>query len=278
MKRLIICIFVFATALNSWSTAQRGDVIFIYGEQWELLGDPIAEDSDLFHRVRGVLPKERATSSNNWRGYVAYWSVRNDIIYLDSIKVPLFSFETGQECEQLIPEDDIRSVFNEFYIDNEIIATWFSGNIRVGKGNIVRYEHIGYDRNVEHEQILTVKDGNIVNRVSYHNGIVVDGFSFKNLDSPNWQELIKEKIPFPVDNYPELAGKKIKFSVTQVQIDSIGNLIDCEVSTNAKNKVLKKRLPQEMKTVLRNIKPWKVWHFNGVYKPDIDHCNFSISF
>ena len=49
---------------------------------------------------------------------------------------------------------DLQSLFPSYYKDGEIQARWFSGELRAGKGNLVRYVHDGFDRKMETEQIL----------------------------------------------------------------------------------------------------------------------------
>ena len=287
MKRLIFCILVATAALSSWATGQRGDVIFIDGERWNLLGGPIQADSALSRHLREVLPEDRGWSSDNWKGYIAYWSIRNERLCLDSIQISIYNSETRKENCQCVPDADMRNVFHDYYNNEDIVATWYTGRIRVGRGNRVRYEHMGFDRNVEHEQIFTLKEGIVTDCVTYHNEIAVEGFSFRDLDSPRREKEFYEKMHFIDENYPELdpdkVGKdqiKVIFSVSDIQVDTLGNLVDCKVKVPRivgldSDEELNDRIAQDMKAVLMSIRPWKLLKIYGEYTPDSKSCSFA---
>ena len=274
---MIICLYALAIAISSWATGQQGDVIFIDGEKWTLLGEPIQADSALAHRLLEILPKDRELCSSNWKGYTAYWSIKDECLYLDSI---LVSTGTRVLC---LSDSDMHKVFHDYYCktsgegynDEGIIARWLTCNIRAGKGRKIYYEHAGYLRDLEYEQIITINEGRVMGKKAYHNCVAIEGFSFNQFHK---NEEFKEKIDFPFEDYPELAGKKVMFYVTKIQIDTLGNLIDCYVSTDGKDEVLNKRLVQDMKTALMNIRPWKVLFIREEYLPDVKNRRFTLPF
>ena len=296
MKRLILSIFVLGIAVSSLATAYQGDVIYIDGERWTLMGQPVERDSALFHHLLDVLPKERRISSGNWHGYTGYWSIRDGQLYLDSIRVG-FDFDNsvmattifpannknGKEIPPFVPADDMIKVFHDYYVDGEIVASWFNGKVRVARGHAVKYVHQGYMRTMEFEQYFTVNQGRVTDSVSFHNRIVVNGFSIEEFKSKyRWHdsesgEKIRQLIPIPVENYPELAGiKEIDVDVSDIQVDTLGNLVDCGVKIDFKgdNDELKDRLSQEVKAALMNLRPWKVLYINNEYVTDIENFWF----
>ena len=287
MKRLLICILVATAALSCWATGQEGDVIFINGEKWTLMGEPIQADSALSRHLREVLPENRSLCSANWKGYTAYWSIRNEKLCLDSVLVMFYNSETRKENYQSIPDADIRNVFHDYYDDEDIVATWYTGRVRVGQGKHVRYEHIGFDRNVEHEQIFTVKEGKVTDCVSYHNRVTVDGFSLRDLDGPTERKKFEEKMLLLFENYPELdpdvVGScqiRICSSVSDIQVDTLGNLVECKVKVHRivgldSDENLKERIAQDMKALLMSIHPWKLLQINGEYMPDGKSVTFT---
>ena len=293
MKRFILSIFVLGIAVSSLATAYQGDVIYIDGERWTLMGQPVERDSALFHHLLDVLPKERRISSGNWQGYTGYWSIRDGQLYLDSIRVG-FDFDNsvmattifpannkdGKEIPPFLPADDMIKVFHDYYVDGEIVASWFTGKVRVARGHAVKYVHQGYMRSLEYEQYYTVDQGRVTDCVAYHNRIVV-GDSWMN-DRGNMNNLktfekYQYMIPIPVENYPELAGiKEIDVDVSDIQVDTLGNLVDCGVKIDFKgdNDELKDRLSQEVKAALMNLRPWKVLYINNEYVTDIENFWF----
>ena len=48
-------------------------------------------------------------------------------------------------------------------------ARWLNGEFRAGKGDLVRYVHSGFDRNMETECVLRIKNGKVINTTTYHN-------------------------------------------------------------------------------------------------------------
>lgn len=296
MKRFILSIFVLGIAVSSLATAYQGDVIYIDGERWTLMGQPVERDSALFHHLLDVLPKERRISSGNWQGYTGYWSIRDGQLYLDSIRVG-FDFDKsvmattifpannkdGKEIPPFLPADNMIKVFHDYYVDGEIVASWITGKVRVARGHAVKYVHQGYMRSLEYEQYYTVNQGRVTDSVSYHNRIVVNGFSIEEFNGKyRWhdsesREKIRQLIPIPVENYPDLAGVKEFFChVSDIQVDTLGNLLACSVKIDFKggNDELKERLSQDAKTALMNIRPWKVLFIDNEFVPETNSFSF----
>ena len=64
---------------------------------------------------------------------------------------------------------DLQPIFAAYCRAGTIQARWFSGELRAGKGDVVRYVHDGFDRNMETEQVLTVRNGKVLETQTYHN-------------------------------------------------------------------------------------------------------------
>jgi hypothetical protein len=139
------------------------------------------------------------------------------------------------------------------------------------RGKIIYYQHEGFERNYEREQIFTIREGKVVGKQDYHN-YVVDGFAFDKVKS---NSDIRKLFPLKIEKYPELANvKRIIFSIRQARVDMHGNLVECEV------KVLKpgdnQQLAEEMTQLLKAYHPWKVSYINGEFRAfGIEHYIFS---
>ena len=293
MKRFILSIFVLGIAVSSLASAYQGDVIYIDGEKWTLMGQPVERDSALFHHLLDVLPKERRISSGNWQGYTGYWNIRNGQLYLDSIRVG-FDFDSsvmatsifpaknmdGKEIPPFVPADDMLKVFHDYYVNGEILASWITGEVRVARGHAVKYVHQGYLRKLEHEQYFTVNQGRVTDCVSYHNRIVVGDSWMNDLGNMNnlkTFEKYQHMIPIPVENYPELDEiKGFVVDVSDIQVDSLGNLLDCRVKIYLKggNDELKLRLSQDVKAALMIVRPWKVLFIDNEYVTETERFSF----
>jgi hypothetical protein len=268
MKRFLVCIYALFATIGIFATGQAGDLIFIDGEMWVLLGKPLYADSLLHSNLIDILPKERSVTTANWDGYTGYWSIDNDRLILDSIRVPFWNVNTRKYRQESIPPSDMRHIFNSYYDKDDIIATWLTDTIRIGKGEQMFYMHDGYLRNHEYEQFIAINRGIVTERKSYHNKVVVDGFSFSMLKS---QEEIREKFPLDLKSYPELDEvKRIIFSIRDVRLDSLGNLVDCHVSAfiprqDRDNMQFLEGLENSFKMMLKSISPWKTLYINGEY-------------
>ena len=277
MKRFAFIQVLLCFSLCTMATGQEGDVITIDGERWNLLGKPIDHDSVLYHRLLEVLPKDRSISTANWDGYRAYWSIRNDRLYLDRIEVEMYDKETKRLHTENLPEADMRKVFSKYYQQQQIVASWVNHDIRVAKGKTLYYVHSDYFRNLEYEQILTIKQGKVTLRKEYHNRVVVkEGFSLDNIN----QEEIRRRFPLHTQNYPELAGVgRLIISISKIQLDEKGNLLDCNVKvTHRDMKGSIEGLAQEMKTLLKKIRPWKTLYINGEYVSTLNHDSITFAY
>ncbi|MBO7140795.1 MAG: hypothetical protein J6W19_09530 [Prevotella sp.] len=274
MKKLFAVIYALTVAVGAFATGQDGDVIYIDGERWSLLIKPVEYDSILYFSLKAALPKERSWSTANWDGYTGYWSIRDERLCLDSITVEVYDQETKQRNEQRIAEADMQRLFKDYYTKDGIVASWLSKDIRAAKGKKIYYQHSGYERNHEYEQVLTVKNGKVTACQAYHNKVVAEGFSLSDLKG---QEDIKARFPLHLEASPELKGvKRIIFSVKHISLDASGNLLDCEVTAKVKLQDDKEfrnieGLAKEMKAMLKDIRPWKTLLINGEYVPEERH-------
>ena len=262
MKRLFIFITLTLMSLTMYATGQEGDIIYIDGEQWELLGKPIYADSVLSRELKNALPKERGINTANWAGYTAYWSILQEKLYLDSIRYVIYDSAQKSRTECL-PSKAMRRIFKKYVNRKRIVATWFNNEIRVAKGKQLYYVHEGYIRNYEHERVISIEQGKVCGTKDYQN-YVVDGFSFDKY-RPNNKAELREKFPLHIEQYPELADvKRILFNIKRARVDAQGNLVECEVKVLRPND--NPRLAAEMVEVMKAYRPWRVMFINGEYR------------
>lgn len=262
MKRIFLFVSFLFLALVAHATGQTGDVIFIDGARWVLLGRPVTLDSVLYLDLKAVLPKDRPIVSSNWDGFTGYWSIQQDQLCLDSVKCDNYDSETQKLRGVSIPSDTLLRVFKNYVDGDRIVAGWLTGEIRVASGKVIYYQHISFERNYEEEMMLSIDKGKVTGWKEYHNH-VVDGFSFDKFNPDNNEELC-EMFPLHSERYPELANEeRIVFGIQRARVDAQGNLVECEV------KVLKPNdnplLAAEIAESLKSYHPWKVFFINGEY-------------
>ena len=261
MKRLLFFFTLTLVSLTMFATGQEGDIIYIDGVKWELLGKPIYADSVLSRELREALPKKRGIVSSNWDGYTAYWSIQQEKLCLDSV---LYYVVYAQKTSfERLPSDVLLRICRKYVDGKRIVATCVNGDIRVARGKQIYYEHSGYRRNYENERIISIEKGKVCGMKDFQN-YTVEGFSIDKVNPKNSAE-IRKMFPLHIEKYPELVGvKRILFSVKRARVDAQGNLIECEV------RVLKPgdnpRLATEMAEAMKAYRPWRVSYINGEFK------------
>ena len=193
---------------------------------------------------------------------------------LDSIWIE--NLENGECVGATLPNSFVKRVFKAYEENGIVVARWYSGTLRLARGKMIRYEHGGWNRNYETEMILTVQNGKVVDSVEYHNRIACEGFDFESLSMQGWDSLQQGFRPI-AKKYSQLDGKeRIFFMISDFTVDSHGNLMDiARVRCIAQvDDELKRKLEQDFKHYLINIRPWKVLYINGEYC--LPHPSWSI--
>ncbi len=268
-KGTIITLVLMLMSLSTYATGQDGDVIYIDGKQWALLGQPISRDTVLWRQVRAAIPQQHVVISSNWSGFTAFWSIKQDVLFLDSIQYlsPASDKKTLPEC---IPAETLQRVFKKYFDGKRIVAGWPKGDIRVARGKMLYYEHMGYERNYEEEQLISIDNGKVTGMKAFHN-YTKEGFSFAQVGKAQMgtkqvtPAQLREMFPLHLERYPELANeKRILFYIRRAKVDETGHMVDCEV------KVMKPgdnpQLAAEMAELLKAYSPWRVSFINGEYR------------
>ena len=107
MKYIVICLFTLTT-FTVQATSYAGDIIHINGEEWNLLANPIEEDSALLAQVLNFLPEERDHSTSNWYGYTAHWEMREGWLYLTGIKTEPYDEVHQRHSSLFLNADTLR--------------------------------------------------------------------------------------------------------------------------------------------------------------------------
>ena len=160
-KSMMTAILFFLIPWEGKATGLSGDVIYLQGEEWVLLDKPINRDSILFHRLMEFLPDNHCITTANWEGYTAYWEVQQSHLYLHHLEVCVYDKQKKEEYSLTYQPDQLKKVFQPYYQNGKICARWFNGELRAGKGELVRYVHSGFDRNLETEQVMVLQHGRI---------------------------------------------------------------------------------------------------------------------
>lgn len=116
-------------------TAQKHEILFINGKRVGMAYCPPLPKND--SRVKLVYPIEiEYASTNCWRGYVGTWMIRGDKFYL-------------------------RNLLGAYSLESEkpIHADWVNAVLRVPRGEMLYYIHMGYASIFEREILIKIEKG-----------------------------------------------------------------------------------------------------------------------
>lgn len=253
-----ICFVCWLYPCTMFATGQEADIINIEGKTWELLNVPLELlDSVSYERIMQKLPKKRVTSTSNWRGYVAYWTLRGNRLYLDKISSgPI-----------ILSKDTLKSLLPFYAARNGVFAGWCTANLRVGRGKVIRYEHMGFDRDMEEQQYIVIEGGIQIYRASTPPPQIVDG---TKLDFFDLGDKLAELFPF--EQFPDIKyGFRVRMS--DMKVDEKGQLLSVTVGIDyRKGKELVYLTDQnhpmiiKMREILVSLSPWEVFDVSGKYR------------
>ncbi len=149
MRKLIISTIIFLYSVSAFATAQFPDYLVYNGETVSIFSNPL----ESFFSEQNPRPDNlfRYSCTACWRGYVATWEVKDGKLYL--VKA------IEGTCDSNAPEIDMSKVFGRKL---PVEATWFSGVLRIPRGELLSYVHMGYGSVYEKELILTFKNGKLI--------------------------------------------------------------------------------------------------------------------
>lgn len=166
MKRFVLLIFVGLVAFVGFATAQFCELIYDGGVRKSMCSLLLELDSAAFSEIKDRLP-QRAASTALWRNYIGCWKIKNDSLFLDSVLVC-----KGSDSYKPIFIDDI---FAANKTTSGYFANWISDSLRVVSGDIIHYNHMGWESKWENEEFITVEDGIVKKRVCKNNRLVNKG-------------------------------------------------------------------------------------------------------
>ncbi len=127
-------------------TAQFGENLLYQGRDVPMYTNPLSD----YFEMTGIRPQFKENCTALWRGYIGTWEIVDNRMYLIDINGTL--------------EDDtdvsLATIFPEF--PSRVFAHWYSGTIRIPRGDRIEYVHMGYGSTYEMDLLLDVEKGVVV--------------------------------------------------------------------------------------------------------------------
>lgn len=117
-------------------TAQMGERLILDGEETSMLSCPAIPEND--PRIEYGPDPGVILITCNWRNYLGTWEIKDRRLYLVALTGRHRLRETGP-----------------------ILADWFSGTLRVPKGEVLQYVHSGFASTYETELFIEIERGTV---------------------------------------------------------------------------------------------------------------------
>jgi len=124
-------------------TAQIEERLISLGESLGMCTEPL-NDFFTFSESR---PRFARTNTALWRNYIGTWEILNDRLYLIGLEATMMNGSLAS----------LETVFPGF--PDRVFAHWYSGELHVPRGELLRYVHVGYSSTYEKTFILDIDNG-----------------------------------------------------------------------------------------------------------------------
>ena len=156
---LITCAIGILKAENI-TTSQYPDIITYNGTEYDLNSNPLEPYFDINYVTRPT-----ASSSALWRGYVGYFEIIDNELYLTDMKIPGKTIYNNG-----VSEETWDSIFKIYFPKQEKVKVdWFSGILVLPHGRIVKYVHQAYLTTFSEYWLLEIENGCFNESRKYNN-------------------------------------------------------------------------------------------------------------
>lgn len=157
---ILIILSIGVTKAESFMTAQYPDKIIYNGTEYNLNSNPLEPYFD-------KNPKNRPSmvSTALWRGYVGYFEIIENELYLTDMKIPIYQIDKdGNYKEKWF------SIYRMYFPRQEKVKVdWFSGILILPHGEMVNYVHQGYASTYSKYWLLEIENGTFNEARKYEN-------------------------------------------------------------------------------------------------------------
>jgi hypothetical protein len=161
MKKIITIIFLAINSLRLMASPQIPDYL-IYNNDTIPIYHLILED--YFHSIEKPdneslfgLSFRGGASPNCWRGYQAIYIIEHDSLFLKNI-LDCGELYRNQVIDENESRKKIEEIFNDKLKNQKIFVDWYSGNIAIPKGDLLRWDGV-FAQTYYKEEIICFKKG-----------------------------------------------------------------------------------------------------------------------
>lgn len=244
MKKLTyILILTSLISLNqkAFGTAQIPDFLIYEGDTLSIYANPLESYFENHSRPDSLFSEIGYNSTACWRGYIAYWELKNDSLYLIEIQGDSITI-------------DLSLIFKDRETNGKIFADWYSYSILNPYGKLLHYEHMGYGSIYEFEKEFVFEKGILTETKIYDNS---KSRKSKYTENP---ELLKKYITDNI-NYSNITSEPFEKARVYVQILSVTE--DGKVDSVNVVRGWDNERDKEAVRVVKSIPEWDILYRHG---------------
>lgn len=159
MKSYLIIISIVISLLSPTKalyTAQAPDYLIYNEDTLAIFSNPLETYFQQHPNIKNPFSELPLLATGCWRGYIAYWELRNDSLFLKDIYRDKIKF-------------DIAQVITDRDTNNDVFADWVNQDIPHPYGNLVYYIHDAYLSIYEFEKVFHLEAGILKSTIIYDN-------------------------------------------------------------------------------------------------------------
>jgi hypothetical protein len=170
MKKTILIISVlFLTISRAYSTGQVPDYLIIGQDTVPMFNNPLEQYFEQVKNRELIDFHNPCWSTACWRGYKAYWELKDDSLFLLKIT----------SCHKNCGESKDANLFAMFG-NNRPFASWYNGTITVPKGELFSGSDMGYNAIYEYEDKLIIENGVLKSKRQISNVELIEQIKLDN--------------------------------------------------------------------------------------------------
>jgi hypothetical protein len=240
--RQIFFLFLLLISVDLFGTGQIPDYLIYKGDTLRLYANPLESYFNFWHKRPTKLFDEIGYNSTaTWRGYIGYWELRNDSLFLKRLE--------GDSCDI-----DLSLIFKKSVKNGEVFAYWVNEKVLNPYGKRLYYIHMGYSSFYEFEREFIFKKGILKDTMFYDNS--------KSKISQYTEDpiLLKEFITSNI-NYSNITNEPYKNSrvVLEIQHVTEEGKIDSVIVVHGSDEERNK----EAIRIVKSIPEWSVIFWRG---------------
>lgn len=241
-QRLFSILFYFTFTIGKlFSTAQIPDFLIYKGDTLAIYANPLESYFDKILRPDSIFDKYGYNSTACWRGYIGYWELKNDSLFL---------LELNGYSQKI----DLSLILKDKDPNKKIFADWVNQSIINPYGKLVHYEHADYASIYEFEKDFFFKNGILTKITEYDNS---KSKKSKFMEKP---ELLRDFFQTNI-NYSNITNdpyKRAKVIVKICNVSEYGKIDSVEVLRSSDYE-----RDNEAIRVVKSIPEWSVIYSRG---------------